>query len=82
MTTTHAVRSMYRLLAVAFWMLGFVRASDALRTAVYPESVTWTWVDAIFGLCFFCIATILWLEAKHVGMVRDNPPTSCPKEHE
>lgn len=70
-STTTAVRTMLRLLAVAFWALGFVRASDALRMSYLPQAPVWTWVDAIFGLCFFLIATILWMEARHVGVTPD-----------
>jgi hypothetical protein len=73
-STTFAVKSMLRVLAIAFWLLGFVRASDALRMAYHPDAVYWPWVDAIFGLCFFLIATILWMEARHVG--------SSPDRHE
>jgi hypothetical protein len=62
------IRVMFRLLAIAFWALGLVRASDAIRNSVQPQAPLWSWVDAIFGLCFFLIATILWLESKYIGI--------------
>lgn len=71
------VRHMCRLLALAFWFGGTVRASDAVRIAgMHGVSPVWAWANAIFGIGFFWLATLLWLEGRHAGRERDRefPP--------
>lgn len=73
----NTVRYMCRLLAIAFWFGGIVRASDAIRIAgMHDVSPVWAYANAIFGMGFFWLATLLWLEGRQAGRERDRefPP--------